>query len=280
MNSKKWNIPLSRIGITAAVTALLLAVVLICAADPASAASSKKVNLIKDSDIEYFENGLVKSIRYDSLIIGCYDYDPEGRITEARAYAGAIEPDSLAWKFNFKYDKKGKLTKVIRVGYQDGRRICREVCPLKVDKNNRILKLKFHPDPNHPKDKMAFQWGYDSKGRVKKQIAKAYFKKKLEPVMKTTMRRSKGGFLKKLVITKSGETVWRSIFKLRKKSGKVLRVRMKTAFVQGVDKFHYRKKSIDKELLPVVKAQQLDLLYINTAKESLNPAFYLTNAMD
>ena len=240
------------------------------------AAKSKKMNLIKDKNITYYKSGLVKSVSYYDTFFVKFKYDSKGKITVIKVYEGPYEPVGLEAVYKFKYSKS-KLKSIVRIFYQDGEAVSKENCELKVGKKNTIQKIKYYDQ--YSEADLILQCAYDSKGRVKKNIFKAYYYEKVDTYAKRVIKRSSKGYLKKV----TGNEVWgkdkmkyinKYITKIKK--GKVTNITMKgKKNYAEFYKYKYKKMKVDKKLVKIVKAQQLDALYLQAATVTTSPQFAL-----
>lgn len=259
----------------------VLAIAVCMAFVPAKAsAATKTMKLIKNKNITYYKNGLVKRITQYELYTGVYKYDDKGRITEFWQYDGKKDKKSkLMTVLRFEYNEKGKLQYVFRFDYDEGELYSQEKCGLKVGKKNRILKLRCKQHLSD--DDVVYAWTYDSKGRVKKMICKAYAGKKVDVSKKHVLTRSSKGYLKKIV----GKDKWGSDvskftnkFVTKRKSGTVSQITLKGA--KGYAEYHkfkYKKVKVDKKLVKAVKAQQMDMLYLEACSSAMSPAYFLVD---
>ena len=241
-------------------------------------AATKTLKLVKDKNITYYKSGLIKTYHYADIYTGIYKYDEKGRVTEFRKYDGKkVKTSKLICVLNFEYDDQGKLANIYKYDYEDGEKGKQEKCIVKLDKKGRILKLKCKLCLAD--DYQVFAWSYDSKGRVKKNIFKAYYYEKVDTYAKRVIKRSSKGYLKKV----TGNEVWgkdkmkytnKYITKIKK--GKVTNITMKgKKNYAEFYKYKYKKMKVDKKLVKAVKAQQLDALYLQAATVTTSPQFAL-----
>ena len=154
---------LKRLGSTLIVTLLTIILAFAFAIAPTYAASKKTLKLIKDRDIKYYSSGLAKQID-DGVVITKYKYDSKGRVKEVKKY-NCDDGMELENKYSFTYSKKGKLNKIVKRYYDNGKVVKKQKCGLKVGKNNRITQLSFIDRYGDYKVTLACK--YDSKGRIK-----------------------------------------------------------------------------------------------------------------
>ena len=264
----------NKMSLRVVLTAMLaIAVAFAFTAAPASAASKKTVSLIKGHGLKYYSTGLVKEID-DDVVTTEYKYDSKGNVKEVKKY-NCDDGRELENKYTFSYNKKGKLKKVTRYDYEDGKVVKKQKCGLSVGKNNRIKELSFVD--RYYYNKITLEGEYDSKGRIK-QMTEVY--QSLEDGNVTVdgyiiERDSKGYITKSIQRLDSGDDyVFTHTTKI--KSGKVDRIKMLDLSdnTTRTYKFKYMKKKIDKKYVSAVKAQQLEMLYIDTWW-CRSPVYYL-----
>ena len=162
----------------ALIAGLIIAIGFAFCAPAAHAASKKSVYLIRitdtDDPISYYDNGLLKTYWHSY-----YKYDSKGRMTEMKMFntenVKKMKKKNLLSRFKFSYSKKGKLKKVIKIDYKNGKAVSKRKFSLKVGKKNRILKAKFRYKNDDPMSATVLGWEYNSKGQIKKSITKFKF---------------------------------------------------------------------------------------------------------
>lgn len=262
-----------RLGITLFVTALTLFLALGFAVIPTFAASKKTLNLIKDRDIKYYSSGLAKLID-DDVVTTMYKYDSKGRVKEVKKY-NCDDGMELENKYSFTYNKKGKLNKIIKRYYENGKVIKKQKCGLKVGKNNRILQLNFID--RYGDYKVTLQCKYDSKGRIKEF---SEVNQSLEDGQTTVCgyfnERNSKGYIKKSAQRLDSGDDYNFTYDTKVKSGKVTMIKELDLSdnTTRTYKFKYTKKRINKKYVNAVKAQQLELLY-RGSWWCLSPVYYL-----
>ena len=251
---------------------LVIAVFFLFAAAPVSAAS-KKMKVITDPNIKYYSNGLVKKI-FDTPRIFLYKYDKAGRITSIQQYYKDEEtgPD-LYFQYKFKYNKKGTLKSAQEINYITPSWTIKTKYSFKLDKKKRIIKLHYGED----NEEVKATWKYDSKGRVKTYLSKDYSFLELDNSARYDVTRTSKGHIKKLKVKKMGEGAYTVKFSTKVKSGvaKTI-VRKNPDGTKETKTYQYGKKKVPKKLRKVVKAQQIDLLYLGSdAIGAASPFFSL-----
>lgn len=262
-----------RWGITLFATMLTIILTFAFSALPAYAASRKTVSLIKDYDIKYYSSGLAKQIN-DGVVTMKYKYDSKGRIKEVRKY-NCDDGMELENTYSFTYNKKGKLTKIIKRYYDYGKVVKKQKCGLKVDKNNRIIKLSFIDLFDYYK--LTLQCKYDSKGRMKEitEVNQSLEDGETSVTNWYNERNSKGYITKSVQRLDSGDD-YSFTHETKIKSGKVTMIKELDLSdnTTRTYKFKYTKKKINKKYVKAVKAQQSELLYMGSWW-CLSPVYYL-----
>ena len=264
----------SRKYVRAAVIAVLaIAVAIAFTAAPVSAASKKTVKLIKGHGLKYYKSGLVKEIDR-GLKTTTYKYDSKGRVKETKLY-DCDDGIELENKYKFTYSKKGKLKKVVKYYYDNGKVVKKRKCGIEVGKNNRIKELRYLN--RYGDTKVTLQCKYDSKGRMLELTEIYRDMQNGEALVENYYheRNSKGYITKSVLRMDTGDDIEHT-YSTKTKSGLVTSIARynKEEDETTTTKFKYAKKKIAKKYVKAVKAQQLEMLYMENWWDQ-SPLYYL-----